>query len=69
MQLSDGLVDPEFLGVLDLFESFLSEDPLYSAQLSAYVRGRKVLDLVGGPDFDPGDITGTYSCTKGLLPA
>lgn len=66
MQLSDGLADPEFVGVLDLFESFLSEDPLYSAQLSAYLHGRKVLDLVGGPDFDPGDITGTYSCTKGV---
>lgn len=66
MKLSDGLVDPEFGGVLDLFESFLAEDPLYSAQLSAYVHGRKVVDLVGGPDFGHPDITGTYSCSKGV---
>ncbi|WP_247040536.1 serine hydrolase domain-containing protein [Arthrobacter rhizosphaerae] len=66
MQLSDGHVDPEFGGVLDLFESFLAEDPLYSAQVSVYLQGRKVVDLVGGPDFNPGDITGTYSCSKGV---
>jgi CubicO group peptidase (beta-lactamase class C family) len=66
MHLSDGRVDPQFHGVLDLFESFLDEDPLYSAQLSAYLHGRKVVDLVGGPDFGPGDITGTYSCSKGV---
>lgn len=66
MQLSGGIVDPEFGGVLDLFESFLAEDPLYSAQVSVYLQGRKVVDLVGGPDFNPGDITGTYSCSKGV---
>lgn len=59
-------MDPEFGGVLDLFESFLAEDPLYSAQVSVYLQGRKVVDLVGGPDFNPGDITGTYSCSKGV---
>ena len=66
MRLSDGHVDPDFQGVLELFESLLDQDPLYSAQLSAYVHGRKVLDLVGGPDIAAGDITGTYSCSKGV---
>ena len=57
--LSAGLATPEFAGVRELFDSFLSDDPGYSAQLSVYRRGTKVVDLYGGPGFAPGDITGT----------
>jgi len=52
--------------VRELFDSFLSDDPGYSAQLSVYLRGTKVVDLCGGPGLAPGDITGTYSCSKGV---
>ena len=64
--LSAGFATAEFTGVRELFDSFLSEDPGYSAQLSVYHCGAKVVDLYGGPDFAPGDITGTYSCSKGV---
>ena len=64
--VSAGFAAPGFAGVRELFDSFLSEDPGYSAQLSAYHHGTKVLDLCGGPGFVPGDITGTYSCSKGV---
>lgn len=64
--VSAGLATPEFAEVRELFDSFLSDDPGYSAQLSVYCRGTKVVDLCGGPGLVPGDITGTYSCSKGV---
>ena len=63
--LSAGFATGEFAGVRELFDSFLSEDQDYSAQLAVYHLGTKVVDLRGGPGFAPGDITGTYSCSKG----
>lgn len=63
--LSAGFATREFTEVRELFDSFLSEDQDYSAQLSVYHQGIKVMDLHGGPGFAPGDITGTYSCSKG----
>ncbi|CAH0152489.1 hypothetical protein SRABI26_00745 [Arthrobacter sp. Bi26] len=57
--VSTGLATPEFAEVRELFDSFLSDDAGYSAQLSVYRRGTKVVDLYGGPGFAPGDITGT----------
>lgn len=63
--LSTGFATREFTEVRELFDSFLSEDQDYSAQLSVYHQGTKVVDLRGGPGFAPGDITGTYSCSKG----
>jgi CubicO group peptidase (beta-lactamase class C family) len=63
---SAGLATPEFAEVRELFDSFLADDPGYSAQLSVYRRGTKVVDLCGGPGLAPGDITGTYSCSKGV---
>jgi CubicO group peptidase (beta-lactamase class C family) len=63
--LSVETADPSFDSVRDLFDSFLAMDPEYSAQLAVYRHGRKVLDLSGGPGLGPGDITGTYSCSKG----
>ena len=65
MQLSSGFAAPEYQAVRDLFDSFLRDDPQYSAQLAAYRSGTKVLDLSGGPRLAADSITGTYSCSKG----
>lgn len=62
---SAGMAAPEFTEVRELFDTLLAEDPEYSAQLAVYRAGSKVLDLCGGPGLRPGDITGTYSCSKG----
>jgi hypothetical protein len=43
--VSAGLATPEFTEVRELFDSFLSDDPGYSAQLCVYRRGTKVVDL------------------------
>lgn len=64
-QLSVGTAAPAFAAVRELFDTFLAEDPEYSAQLAVYRGGVKVLELSGGPGLGPGDITGTYSCSKG----
>lgn len=61
-----GFVAPGYGGVLDLFESFLCEDPHYSAQLAAYQDGVQVVGLTGGPDMSPDSVTGAYSCSKGV---
>lgn len=63
--LSAGLAAREFDAVRNLFDSFLAEDPDYSAQLAVYRHGARVVDLSGGTGLGPGDITGTYSCSKG----
>ena len=63
--LSVGTAAAEFRAVRELFDSFLAQDPEYSAQLAVYRAGTKVLDLAGGPGLGPDDITGTYSCSKG----
>ncbi|MEC5191387.1 MULTISPECIES: serine hydrolase domain-containing protein [unclassified Arthrobacter] len=64
--LSVGTAAPEFAAVRELFDTFLALDRQYSAQLAVYRHGSKVLDLSGGPGLGPGDITGTYSCSKGI---
>jgi CubicO group peptidase (beta-lactamase class C family) len=66
MHKSHGFAAPGYEGVLDLFESFLAEDPEYSAQVSAYRNGQKVVDLTGGPHITAGTITGVYSVSKGV---
>jgi CubicO group peptidase (beta-lactamase class C family) len=66
MQKSQGFVAPEYGSVLELFESFLREDPHYSAQLAAYKDGVQVVGLTGGPDMTPESVTGAYSCSKGV---
>ncbi|WP_082492673.1 serine hydrolase domain-containing protein [Arthrobacter sp. Leaf69] len=63
--LSSGFATAEFTDVRTLFDAFLAEDPDYSSQLTVYRHGVKVLDLIGGPQLTHGDITGTYSCSKG----
>jgi CubicO group peptidase (beta-lactamase class C family) len=66
MQTSQGFVAPGFENVLDLFESFLADDPQYSAQLAAYRNGSQVVGLAGGPDMDADTFTGAHSCSKGV---
>lgn len=66
MQTSLGFVAPGYENVLALFESFLADDPGYSAQLAAYHHGLPVVQLTGGPDMDPETLTGAYSCSKGV---
>ena len=61
-----GLVAPGFEAVADLFGRYLAEDPGYSAQVAAYHRGVKVLDLSGGPRIRPDSVTGVFSCSKGM---
>lgn len=66
MQTLRGFVAPGYEGVLALFESFLTEDSRYSAQLAAYHKGVPVVRLTGGPDMAPETLTGAYSCSKGV---
>lgn len=66
MQISRGFAAPGFEGVINLFDSFLADDPDYSAQVAAYVAGRKVVALDGGPHISSDSITGAYSCSKGV---
>jgi CubicO group peptidase (beta-lactamase class C family) len=66
MNISQGFVAPGFENARELFESFLAEDPGYSAQLAAYRNGAQVVGLAGGPDMDQQTITGAYSCSKGV---
>jgi CubicO group peptidase (beta-lactamase class C family) len=66
MQTTQCLVAPGYENVLELFESFLAEDPHYSAQLAAYHHGKQVVGLTGGPDMGKETVTGAYSCSKGV---
>lgn len=66
MQTSLGFVADGYVNVLALFESFLGEDPRYSAQLAAYQHGVPVVRLAGGPDMGAETLTGAYSCSKGV---
>jgi len=66
MPLSSGFATPEYQAVRVLFESFLKDDPQYSAQVAVYCSGTKVVDLSGGPRLAKGSITGAYSCSKGV---
>ncbi|MFF2843866.1 serine hydrolase domain-containing protein [Paenarthrobacter sp. NPDC057981] len=60
------MVAPGFEPVAELFGRFLDQDPEYSAQVAAYHRGVKVLDLSGGPHIRPDSVTGVFSCSKGM---
>lgn len=63
---STGFATADFAAVRELFDSFLAQDPDYSAQLAVYRGGVKVLGLSGGFHLAPEDITGMYSCSKGV---
>ncbi|WP_347108748.1 serine hydrolase domain-containing protein [Paenarthrobacter sp. S56] len=60
------VIAPGFESVAELFGSYLEQDPGYSAQLAAYHRGVKVLDLSGGPHIRSDSVTGVFSCSKGM---
>lgn len=60
------VIAPGFEHVAELFGSFLEQDPEYSAQVAAYHRGVKVLDLSGGPHIRADSVTGVFSCSKGM---
>jgi CubicO group peptidase (beta-lactamase class C family) len=66
MQTIQGFAAPGYESVRELFESFLADDPHYSAQLAAYRNGRQVVGLTGGPDMATDTLTGAYSCSKGV---
>ncbi|MCR1162982.1 beta-lactamase family protein [Paenarthrobacter sp. UW852] len=60
------VIAPGFEPVAELFARFLDQDPEYSAQVAAYHRGVKVLDLSGGPHIRRDSVTGVFSCSKGM---
>lgn len=60
------VIAPGFEPVAELFGRFLEQDPDYSAQVAAYHRGVKVLDLSGGPHIRSDSVTGVFSCSKGM---
>jgi CubicO group peptidase (beta-lactamase class C family) len=61
-----GEVGHRFERVRALFESYLAEDPSFSAQLCVYRGGDRVVDLVGGPRLDRESVTGVFSVSKGV---
>ncbi|WP_157872254.1 serine hydrolase domain-containing protein, partial [Streptomyces silaceus] len=61
-----GTVADGFEGVREEFTAVLAaQEPRYTGQLAAYVKGRKVVDLWVGPDTDGDTLYGVYSSTKG----
>lgn len=61
-----GTVADGYEAVRDEFTAVLAgEEPHYAGQLSAYVKGREVVDLWAGPDTDSDTLYGVYSSTKG----
>ncbi|MFE4195753.1 serine hydrolase domain-containing protein [Paenarthrobacter sp. NPDC056912] len=64
--MNSQVIAPGFEPVAELFGRFLDEDPNYSAQVAAYHRGVRVLDLSGGPHIRPDSVTGVFSCSKGM---
>jgi CubicO group peptidase (beta-lactamase class C family) len=61
-----GRVDKSFVRVGSLFQSYLADDPSFSAQLCVYRGGDRVVDLAGGPQLDRGSVTGVFSVSKGV---
>jgi CubicO group peptidase (beta-lactamase class C family) len=61
-----GDVAEGFEGVREEFAAVAAEDGAAAgAQLAAYVRGRRVVDLWAGDDVTGGTLTGIFSSTKG----
>jgi CubicO group peptidase (beta-lactamase class C family) len=62
---STGFVAPGFEAVQDRFDSYLTGEATYSAQIAVYWRGDLVVDLVGGDDMDADSLTSVFSVSKG----
>ena len=61
-----GTVAEGFEAVREEFAPFVAaERPDYAGQLSAYVQGRRVVDLWTGADTDGDTLFGVFSSTKG----
>ncbi|MFF3335467.1 serine hydrolase domain-containing protein [Streptomyces sp. NPDC002888] len=61
-----GTVADGYEAVREEFAAFVAgERPDYEGQLSAYVHGRRVVDLWAGDGVDAGSLYGVYSSTKG----
>ncbi|WKK22547.1 serine hydrolase domain-containing protein [Streptomyces olivoreticuli] len=61
-----GTVAKGYEAVREEFEATLAEERAgHSAQLAAYVDGRQVVDLWGGPGIEADSLTGVFSSTKG----
>ncbi|MFF4405377.1 serine hydrolase domain-containing protein [Streptomyces sp. NPDC001262] len=64
--LAQGTVAEGYEAVREVFEETLAEERSgHSAQLAAYVDGRRVVDLWGGPGIAGDSLVGVYSSTKG----
>ncbi|MER5782930.1 serine hydrolase domain-containing protein [Streptomyces mobaraensis] len=61
-----GTVAEGYEPVREAFAATLAEERAgHAAQLAAYVHGRRVVDLWGGPGIDGDSLTGVFSSTKG----
>ncbi|MEU7165954.1 serine hydrolase domain-containing protein [Streptomyces morookaense] len=64
--LAQGTVAEGYEAVREVFEETLAEERAgHSAQLAAYVDGRLVVDLWGGPGITGESLVGVYSAIKG----
>lgn len=64
--VAQGTVAKGFEAVREEFEATLNEERAgHSAQLAAYVDGRQVVDLWGGPEIGGDSLIGVFSVTKG----
>jgi CubicO group peptidase (beta-lactamase class C family) len=66
MSRATGMVEAGFEPVRAALDTYLREDPDYSAQLAITLRGRTVVDLTGGDGLAADAVTGVFSSTKGV---
>lgn len=66
MTYTHGEVDDRLARVRQRFDTYVAEDPSFSAQLCVYQRGDRVVDLAGGPHLERGSVTGVFSVSKGV---
>jgi CubicO group peptidase (beta-lactamase class C family) len=63
---SYGFALPELKAVRDRFDALLASRPGWSGAFAAYVDGRPVVDLWGGPDYNENSLQAMFSSTKGV---
>jgi CubicO group peptidase (beta-lactamase class C family) len=64
--VSHGFVIDELKPVRDRFDSLLGDRPGWSGAVAAYVDGKPVVDLWGGPDYNENSLQAMFSSTKGV---